>query len=255
MRGATSGPKNLDLWQGKFQSTLPMRGATRIAPPSHGTYFDFNPHSPCGERLGNCLTVSTSLLFQSTLPMRGATAGSSDSNVDNKISIHTPHAGSDSVDRYAGIPKEFQSTLPMRGATLRFSVPAFHQGLFQSTLPMRGATFHFLPNSLFLQFQSTLPMRGATWKDSISTARMSISIHTPHAGSDPTFIRWFLVFSLFQSTLPMRGATGWKTHARPLRSYFNPHSPCGERPAVHQCLQYQPAISIHTPHAGSDWKR
>ena len=57
-----------------------------------------------------------------------------------------------------------------------------------------------------IKFQSTLPMRGATANAYNAVKVCHISIHTPHAGSD-----------------------GWKTHARPLQFYLNPHSPCGER--------------------------
>ena len=56
----------------RFQSTLPMRGAT-------------NP----------LIGIAARQAFQSTLPMRGATHLSSDSRATRKISIHAPHAGSD----------------------------------------------------------------------------------------------------------------------------------------------------------------
>ena len=100
-----------------FQSTLPMRGATfwegtdgweggiSIHTPHAGSDdsmlripsfpFDFNPHSPCGERLCHDLFEVELELFQSTLPMRGATDG-----VPGFLKM-----------------KSFQSTLPMRGAT------------------------------------------------------------------------------------------------------------------------------------------
>ena len=58
---------------------------------------------------------------------------------------------------------------------------------------------------------------------------LCISIHTPLAGSD----------SPSASTAP-------------IRQYFNPHSPCGERLRV-CCAQSEcRSISIHTPLAGSD---
>ena len=57
----------------RFQSTLPMRGATfrpgRFSPGP----FDFNPRSPCGERPRFWARIFTHVAFQSTLPMRGAT--------------------------------------------------------------------------------------------------------------------------------------------------------------------------------------
>ena len=36
--------------------------------------------------------------------------------------------------------------------------------------------------------------------------------------------------ALFQSTLPLRGATQVNLVSRQSLKYFNPHSPCGERP-------------------------
>ena len=79
----------------KFQSTLPVRGATEqtditgddqiisIHAPRAGSdkaagYTDtelenFNPRSPCGERLNRDHGRSICGVFQSTLPVRGAT--------------------------------------------------------------------------------------------------------------------------------------------------------------------------------------
>ena len=59
-----------------FQSTLPLRGATRIPRLSGQMIGDFNPHSPCGERRHwRRFQFVRGLLFQSTLPLRGATRG------------------------------------------------------------------------------------------------------------------------------------------------------------------------------------
>ena len=79
-----------------FQSTRPMRGATR-----------------CGLK-----GVRTCHLFQSTRPMRGATQDRILDPRGGGISIHAPHAGRDR-DIWAGaeVGTEFQSTRPMRGAT------------------------------------------------------------------------------------------------------------------------------------------
>ncbi len=60
--------------EGVFQSTLPVRGATKVS-------SDCRPE----------------LLFQSTLPVRGATQILQRQNVVDAISIHAPRAGSDSV--------------------------------------------------------------------------------------------------------------------------------------------------------------
>ena len=102
--------------------------------------------------------------------------------------------------------ERFQSTLPLRGATIRagkFEVPA----LFQSTLPLRGATYCLEPYARVI----------------------TISIHAPLAGSDPSSLR--------------------NNHQI---SNFNPRSPCGERRNAIQQRIYLIKISIHAPLAGSD---
>ena len=147
----------------RFQSTLPVRGATScrreheiplpisIHAPRAGsdqTYerygakgINFNPRSPCGERLCRPRLHRVVKEFQSTLPVRGATC----------VEV---------------VPVKFleifQSTLPVRGATLRDIAADMHRDRFQSTLPVRGAT-NLSAQSLRLNlFQSTLPVRGAT---------------------------------------------------------------------------------------------
>ena len=53
--------------------------------------------------------------------MRGVTFVPAFANLDSEISIHTPHAGSDSTPSHAfDQSPEFQSTLPMRGVTEEF---------------------------------------------------------------------------------------------------------------------------------------
>ena len=100
---------------------------------------------------------------------------------------------------------------------------------FQSTLPMRGATCRSSVQTPSFEFQSTLPMRGATLELFPRRVLSTISIHTPHAGSD------------------RRTQLG-----RHVGGHFNPHSPCGERHDNGQLYHVDFFISIHTPHAGSD---
>ena len=73
LRGATLCGMPIDYAAEKFQSTLPLRGATWLASPARPE-SNFNPHSPCGERLAECRIHADHRLFQSTLPLRGATA-------------------------------------------------------------------------------------------------------------------------------------------------------------------------------------
>ena len=187
-------------------------------------------------------------------PLAGSDGTSLRAALLQQISIHTPLAGSDLV---VSAPDSglmvFQSTLPLRGATVS-SLPPFELVQFQSTLPLRGATIpqsclpqislifqstlplrgatHPLTHGRFdPEFQSTLPLRGATFKRSVILLHeRHISIHTPLAGSDGRPL-WCVcnMFSYFNPHSPC-GERRVPQPTRPLRSYFNPHSPCGERP-------------------------
>ena len=169
----------------------------------------FNPRSPCGERhLAAAFDVSI-IKFQSTLPVWGATL----------------------LFRFLHHSTAFQSTLPVWGATSATSCTSIYDQ-FQSTLPVWGATvlshdfqttgLNFNPRSPCGErrilshnriadklFQSTLPVWGATV--ALSTSGLVQS---------------------FQSTLPVWGATLGGTFVQGKRAqYFNPRSPCGERPS------------------------
>ena len=97
VRGATIKISGHRPIASRFQSTLPVRGATGSQRSGLPKRKDFNPRSPCGERHGFAVFLDGSAQFQSTLPVRGAT------NEDAPV-----------VEK-----KEFQSTLPVRGATLK----------------------------------------------------------------------------------------------------------------------------------------
>ena len=167
-----------------FQSTLPVWGATNrqdarrqensisIHAPRVGSdvvpcdiaFFirDFNPRSPCGERLDGGAEIYSLIEFQSTLPVWGATAADQQRQASIEISIHAPRVGSDCAAwRISGCIYGFQSTLPVWGATLQKS-SGFFTGLFQSTLPVWGAT------------ASCMFWHRLTY----------ISIHAPRVGSD-----------------------------------------------------------------------
>ena len=105
--------------------------------------------------------------------------------------------------------RKFQSTLPVWGAT-RLGISAKAKIVFQSTLPVWGATMTCLLPGLWRVFQSTLPVWGATAHKALRNYFMEISIHAPRVGSD--------------GTLKATEVTD---------AYFNPRSPCGERPRHH----------------------
>ena len=81
----------------KFQSTLPLRGATFALCCFSFKFADFNPRSPYGERLMCNRSNGTLDIFQSTLPLRGATGVAPKVKPGDAISIHAPLTGSDSA--------------------------------------------------------------------------------------------------------------------------------------------------------------
>ena len=101
----------------RFQSTLPMRGATVT-------------------NLGDAAKAKISI----HAPHAGSDQLREFYRRRRRISIHAPHAGSDPASASSdACVCRFQSTLPMRGATWHIRQSA-GSPLFQSTLPMRGAT-------------------------------------------------------------------------------------------------------------------
>ena len=142
--------------------------------------------------------------------------------------------------------------LSVQGATSGQQVPGVLCHI-STHAPRAGSdSFVLLSRSRNFTFQSTLPVRGAT-----STAIVGM--------------RWQ---TIFQSTLPVRGATARTRSVCSVWYYFNPRSPCGERPHGRipgsRFLHFNPrspcgerrsgsagaddshSISIHAPRAGSD---
>ena len=78
-----------------FQSTRPVRGATTAARGNKPRAYNFNPRAPCGARPIQIPLDTEPQVFQSTRPVRGATI----------------------VPAGRGQQVTFQSTRPVRGAT------------------------------------------------------------------------------------------------------------------------------------------
>ena len=241
-----------------FQPTLPVRGATESirrsgrtlcisthAPRAgsdgpHSTkacaICDFNPRSPCGERLHRPYTAAPPIApFQPTLPVRGATNQMPDPPPGADISTHAPRAGSDAwPTRRRSRTWDFNPRSPC-GERRPTPSPTNATRIFQPTLPVRGATAkptnaliggsNFNPRSPCGErpaqpenraprngFQPTLPVRGATedWK----------------AGEYDV---------LFQPTLPVRGATRMKKN-RAAGRRFQPTLPV--RGATPLCVRH-----------------
>ena len=139
-----------------------MRGATSKSKRLTLIYPYFNPRSSCEERRKQGRRSSRPSSFQSTLLMRGATIVPGLILELLEISIHAPHARSDSPAAVALLP-----TSP-----------------FQSTLLMRGATNSFLSAASFKTISIHAPHARSDWAQTRSRPESGISIHAPHARSD-----------------------------------------------------------------------
>ena len=214
-----------------FQSTRPMRGATRMMMAERGVFS-----------------------FQSTRPMRGATLHAATLAHFGRISIHAPHAGRDADDDggkrrvlisihaphagrdadddgrkrrvlisihapHAGRDFTCCNTRPFRtnfnprapcGARLRYSLVDSVMLNFNPRAPC-GARLPISELARAAQiFQSTRPMRGATIVAMSLLLRIGTFQSTrPMRGATASIILDALD-SVFQSTRPMRGATTWR---------------------------------------------
>ena len=217
----------------KFLSTLPARGATRIAPsawrgpmnfyprsprgerrtaawPGRRSEQNFYPRSPRGERPGHMYYGTIGLLFLSTLPARGATC------IRNQRRL---------------VPRGFLSTLPARGATgwprailtmVQHFYPRSPRGERRAAGPWQSPTnLHFYPRSPRGERRTAPSYR--------YSAHTYFYPRSPR-GERPGRCSSSYVSVIFLSTLPARGATlGWFCCRTP-RSNFYPRSPRGERP-------------------------
>ena len=275
LRGATY-CRGKVLFGTAFQSTLPLRGATfapgtdtmRSAISIHAPLAgsdragrclrrsgrDFNPRSPCGERLPVKASSTATGEFQSTLPLRGATLrspprsctsrhfnprspcgerpmyGLSCSNCSG-ISIHAPLAGSDRRIGVAGGRLFISIHAPLAGSDMLKDAVTQNAITFQSTLPLRGATPRTPHRTGGGEFQSTLPLRGATFAPAGRVDKGDISIHAPLAGSDLQAQLDAYREAEISIHAPLAGSDRPMSAASEARGYFNPRSPCGERQA------------------------
>ena len=185
--------------------------------------------------------------------MRGATQHRQVQQGRSFISIHAPRAGSD-VKPFLSSPAiaYFNPRSPC-GERLGGFRDKINDFVISIHAPRAGSdNFFTARSSAIVQFQSTLPVRGATMYHFLAAFAVLISIHAPRAGSDQMSIITSKWCWRFQSTLPVRGATLPRLYGGRRDFYFNPRSPCGERPSQLSGVTSLVMISIHAPRAGSD---
>ena len=191
----------------RFQSTRPVRGATRRTCIVGNSARGFNPRAPCGARpiwvqvlLSCCVFQSTRPVrgatflafssrpicsrFQSTRPVRGATVHLHRVRQLGQVSIHAPRAGRDvgEAQRLCGVPVSIHA--PRAGRDM----DGLHRRVGQ------GVSIH-------------APRAGRDHRHGLRRRQDRVSIHAPRAGRDGGSGANAAHMSKFQSTRPVRGAT------------------------------------------------
>ena len=167
-----------------FQSTLPLRGATKTDQSSTGCAYNFNPRSPYGERPPSGYRSTLCYRISIHAPLTGSDRKNYCILQVGGISIHAPLTGSDiQLGSGPGSSYYFNPRSPY-GERLNPLDGKGCKNEFQSTLPLRGATGHCLGGCFRLLISIHAPLTGSDLIPVCFDDIWGISIHAPLTGSD-----------------------------------------------------------------------
>ena len=233
-----------------FQSTHPLRGATRR----------FRQRTGCW-------------LISIHAPLAGCDSGCDRGHVHFPISIHAPLAGCDRGSGSRAPTITISIHAPLAGCDAFRFCSCCASGNFNPRTPCGVRLADACLTKDELEFQSTHPLRGATSSRCRSACRRRISIHAPLAGCD--------ALSRLRSSAAIDFNPRTPCGVRPARfsgsgcwRNFNPRTPCGVRrvaafsssvgsgfqsthplrgaTSASDDVYIYPGISIHAPLAGCD---
>ena len=167
----------------KFQSTLPLRGATCSNLHITISHFNFNPHSPCGERPCSTSPNGTGTYFNPHSPCGERLYLR---RTDKEITNFNPHSPCGERPRSGCRPS----------TTSNFN-PHSPCGERPDSIRSKTLTIHFNPHSPCGERLLSLVRVSCEWY---------FNPHSP-CGERQTNTTSTLTTSIFQSTLPLRGAT------------------------------------------------
>ena len=184
LRGATRSPTPVSFTAG-FQSTHPLRGATYAQYIWAIGELDFNPRTPCGVRRHLRLTARADTGISIHAPLAGCDHAYDEFVGYEYISIHAPLAGCDAICRKSSCRRKISIHAPLAGCDLScVHGLARRSGNFNPRTPCGVRQLQQTQRSSGLKFQSTHPLRGATQITDAGIIRGGISIHAPLAGCD-----------------------------------------------------------------------
>ena len=235
----------------QFQSTHPLRGATRALALNRALRRYFNPRTPCGVR-----PADVRIAFQvHGISIHAPLAGCDDLRRVRSgrvhISIHAPLAGCDEPPRRARrrLKTDFNPRTPC-GVRLDIGALYITDDGFQSTHPLRGATRTRWPDAdCKRHFNPRTPCGVRPGQKYVKLGgNGEISIHAPLAGCDSASSPIINASPYFNPRTPCgvrHGIPGFRCAGA---AYFNPRTPCGVRPgAFHQRLPARTDFNPRTP--------
>ena len=214
---------------------------------------NFYPRPPCGGRPALRSDGRRQKVFLSTSPLRGTTKLQEYEYYWNKISIHVPLAGDDSLTlvwrscriisihvplagdddwllRYQDCLRTISIHVPLAGDDVVVPQNVKAAKRISIHVPLRGTTSGLRVPRQSCAFLSTSPLRGTTAAVHHGRGSANISIHVPLAGDDPASTKTGASRKNFYPRPPCGGrpvSSGAGDHGV---ENFYPRPPCGGRP-------------------------
>ena len=256
----------------EFQSTHPLRGATRVAGTVRRKHF-ISIHAPLAGCDRMVYRHAKQLFISIHAPLAGCDGIRASRYTAVWISIHAPLAGCDQKSFLSRLPRENFNPRTPCGVRLVLVVRFGFSATISIHAPLAGCDMMSTEQRKQQNISIHAPLAGCDMSFLQRTSWLRISIHAPLAGCDnfsfqipfcffhfnprtPCGVRLrptcsCLSTSTFQSTHPLRGATSF-SDALPGVTEFQSTHPLRGATSRREIIASSSSISIHAPLAGCD---
>ncbi len=214
----------------QFQSTFPVWGTTSLITSYSTPSIDFNPRSPCGERLGRWTRYTATKKISIHVPRVGNDAINLRQLTQVQISIHVPRVGND--------PGLFAYLLRRQ---ISIHVPRAGNDLLLAHIP-----------ALWIAISIHVPRVGNDAINLRQLTQVQISIHVPRVGNDDFAFAFCFLLTNFNPRSPC-GERPSRTALKPSPLFISIHVPrVGNDHKWYISGIFAIIISIHVPRVGND---
>ena len=245
--------RSCDSFSGNFNPRSPCGERLPSGSWNGWGWKNFNPRSPCGERRGGIDTNLHACDFNPRSPCGERHQALQCMDMMDFISIHAPRVGSDQL-RHHGSKRNSHISIhaPRVGSDAEPTQKPRHYHDFNPRSPCGER-----PNPSWIKqenglFQSTLPVWGATALENTRTIRMVISIHAPRVGSDEDALHASAFASLISIHAPRVGSDPLLLQHPVWVLRFQSTLPVWGATVSLSVVAVVFDISIHAPRVGSD---